>query len=166
MFLTPVELQHQHLGRRGRGYDRDDVERLLEHAAASYEQVWRERDELRSRVTELEEKLGAFGESERFLNDILVTAQRAADEVLADAKKEAERLREAQAEADHELEEVCAEIKRLRSLADDLRSSLNTLLNEGLEAVADGASGQEALPAEALAEVLRPKPAEAEGSHG
>jgi MFS family permease len=163
MHLTPPEIQHQPLKRRGRGYDRDDVEKLLEHAAASYEQVWRERDELRQRVEELEKKLGAYGDSERFLHDILVTAQRAADEVLADAKWEAERLRQKRVETEQDLEEVCAEIQRLRSLADKLRSNLHALLNEGIEAVEDGGGAPEALPDETLAEVLKPKPAEAEG---
>jgi cell division initiation protein len=166
MHLTPPEIQHQPLKRRGRGYDRDDVENLLEHAAASYERVWKERDELRQRVEELEKKLGAYGDSERFLHDILVTAQRAADEVLADAKWEAERLRQTRAETEQDLEEVCEEIKRLRSLADKLRSSLRTLLDEGLEAVEDGGSPQGRLPDETLAEVLKPKSAEAESRHG
>jgi DivIVA protein len=53
-FLTPVEIQHQRLRECDGGYERADVEALLERTVASYEQVWRERERLERRVAELE----------------------------------------------------------------------------------------------------------------
>jgi cell division initiation protein len=173
MFLTPVEIQHQPLRERRRGYDREDVDKLLEDAAASYEQVWREREELRARVTELEDELASFHDSERFLRETLVNAQRTAEKLHTDAKQEADRLiREAlvdqerlKAEAIQELEDVSAEVKRLRSLADDLRSNLRSVLNEGLEETEGRKGPEEGAAGQTLPDALRPTPAEAEDRH-
>jgi cell division initiation protein len=161
VFLTPPEIQHQAL-KSGRGYDRDDVDRLLEHVTASYEQVWLERDELRSRITQLEDKLGSFREKERLLSDTLVTAQRAADEVRSEARREAQQLKEdalsqvgtAKAQAERELDELRGEIERFRTLERELRSNLRAFLEEALRNIGDGVEREKAAD-ETLAEALR-----------
>jgi cell division initiation protein len=131
VFLTPPEIQHQPL-KGGRGYAREGVDALLEEVTSSYEQVWLERDELRSRVTELERELASFREAEHVLTETLVTAQRAAEDVRSKAEKEAEQFKEqalagtrsAKLEAERELDDVRAEIERLRALDRKLRSNL------------------------------------------
>jgi cell division initiation protein len=131
VFLTPPEIQHQSL-KGGRGYAREGVDALLEEVVSSYEQVWLERDELRSRVAELERELASFREAEHVLTETLVTAQRAAEDVRSEAEKEAEQLKEqalagtrsAKVEAERELDDVRAEIERLRALDRKLRSNL------------------------------------------
>lgn len=173
MHLTPPEIQSQPLKGRGRGYDREDVDRLLEHVAASYEQVWRERDALRARITELEEKLDSFRESERLLGETLVTAQRAADQVGAEAKREAERLvrtaledrERMKAAAEQELEDLQAGIELLRSLKRDVASNLRANLEEGLRLIEDGRPLEAAPPSETLAEVLKPEPTRLDDRH-
>jgi DivIVA domain-containing protein len=172
--LTPVEIQHQNLKRSLRGYDCEDVDKLLESAAASYEQVWRERDELSARVAELETELGSVRESERLVGESLVTVQRLADELRTEAKKEAERLaREAQAERERkkaalerELDDLRADIERLRSLERDLRGNLRTLLQDALDLIEDGDAHAEPPPHPALAEILRPEAARVEDRNG
>jgi cell division initiation protein len=131
VFLTPPEIQHRPL-KGGRGYAREGVDALLEEIASSYEQVWLERDELRSRVTELERDLASFRETEHVLTETLVTAQRAAEDVRSEAEKEAEQFKEqalagtrsAKLEAERALEAVRAEVEHLRALDRQLRSNL------------------------------------------
>jgi cell division initiation protein len=164
VFLTPPEIQHQTL-KSGRGYDREDVDRLLEHVASSYEQVWLERDELRSRITQLEDKLGSFREQERLLSDTLVTAQRAAEDLRAEAAREGEELRaraldqvgSAKAEAERELENLRAEIEHFRTLERELRSNLRAFLERALSQI-DRAEVTEA-PRETLVDALAPEAA-------
>jgi cell division initiation protein len=166
VFLTPPEIQHQTL-KSGRGYDREDVDRLLEHVASSYEQVWLERDELRSRLTQLEEKLGSFREQERLLSDTLVTAQRAAENLRAEAAREAEDLRaralaevgSAKAEAERELENLRAEIEHFRTLERDLRANLRAFLERALSQI-DGAAEVAKAPPQTLVEALTPEAAD------
>jgi MFS family permease len=173
MQLTPPEIQYQPLKRRGRGYDREEVDKLLEQTAASYEEVWRERDELRARVMELEKDLASFRESERFLRESLVTAQRAADEVRSEAKREAQRLLDealvdqerARAAAEQELEELESEIERLRATEREIASNLRAFLEEGLRLVDDGRA-DETPPSKMLADALKPDRAAAEDNQG
>jgi cell division initiation protein len=163
VFLTPPEIQHQTL-RSGRGYDREAVEELLEHVALSYEQVWRERDELRSRVSELEGELASFRDTERLLSETLLTAQRAAEEVRTAAEREAERLKveavaqvePARAVAERELEGLRAEIERFRTLERELRSNLRAFLEEALRKIGDDDAGKEA-PVVILTDALAPR---------
>jgi cell division initiation protein len=131
----------------GRGYDQADVDSLLEHVASSYEQVWLERDELRSRLTELEGELASFRGTERYLRDTLLTAQRAADELRSRASQDAERLRSegladvqrVQAAAERELDDLRAEIERFRTLERRLRSNLRAFLEQAMGEIEGGA---------------------------
>ncbi len=172
VFLTPPEIQQQTL-KSGRGYDRDEVDKLLEHVTSSYEQVWLERDELRSRVSELEGELASFRETERLLSETLLTAQRAAEEVRTGAEREAEQLKRerlaevesAKAAAERVLEGLRAEIEGLRTLERELRSNLRAFLEGALRHIGDDSRAWEA-PAGPLADALAPQPARLERDDG
>ena len=172
VFLTPPEIQHQTL-KPGRGYDRDEVDKLLEEVASSYEQVWLERDELRSRIGELEAELASFRQRERLLSETLLTAQRAAEEVRAGAQREAERIKleglaeiePAKAAAERELEGLRAETERFRTLDRDLRSNLREFLERALRQLEDGGPGRD-IPVEPLVGTFAPQPARGEPDDG
>jgi cell division initiation protein len=172
VFLTPPEIQHQKLS-SGRGYDREQVDELLEHVVSSYEQVWLERDELQSRLTELEGELASFRENEGLLSDTLVTAQRAAEDVRSGARREADRVKlealaevePAKAAAERELEQIRAEIERFRSLERELRSNLRSFLEGALRQIGADGGVQEA-PLGTIVDALAPEPARAERDDG
>jgi cell division initiation protein len=111
MFIAPAEVQDQKLKRRFRGYNRVSVEKLLQHVVSSYQQVWRERDQLQNRVDQLEKELGPLREAEHELRDILVTAERAATEIRTQAEREAEAL----------VEQAKAKLKANENAAAELR---------------------------------------------
>ena len=104
------ELQHVKLGKRLLGYDRKAVTMLLEQLATSYEDVpdklarleavsrelaeaTAERDELRGRVSELDDHSDTTRELAQLVQDTLAAAQRASDELRAAAAREAEEIR-------------------------------------------------------------------------
>jgi cell division initiation protein len=101
MALTPVEIRHLRppktlLG----GYRRDPTERLFDEIVASFEDVWRERADLADKVEHLEADLVRFRELESILRATLVSAEKAAEQLREQARREAELvLSEAQAEA-------------------------------------------------------------------
>jgi cell division initiation protein len=117
MFIAPAEVQDQKLKRRLRGYNRASVEKLLQEVVASYAQVWQERDQLRNRVGQLEAELAPLREAEDQLRDILVTAERAASEVRAQAAIDAEALLE-QAKAKSKAQEDSAAQIRAQAALD------------------------------------------------
>jgi cell division initiation protein len=158
MFIAPAEVQDQKLKGRLRGYNKMAVEKLLEDVVASYEQVWRERDQLRDRIETLEQELAPLRDAERHLSGSLVAAERAAAEVRAEAAKEAaELLAQGRAECKAQQKEMDArrtwletEIDRLEMVERELRARLRAFLLAGLELV----EGREATrTAEAMVKV-------------
>jgi cell division initiation protein len=143
MFLTPPEIQHQKLNSRLGNYDRAEVDELLEHVTASYEQVWHERDAARAQVSELERRIDEYEELERLLRDSLVTGQRAAEVVKAEAAEEAEALlqeahgkaEEIVSRAQRERERIKAETERLRLVEQDVQARCRAMLVGALEAL-------------------------------
>ena len=119
MFIAPAEVQDQKLKRRLRGYNRASVEKLLQEVVASYAQVWQERDQLRSRVGQLEAELAPLREAEDRLRDILVTAERAASEVRGQAAIDAEALLEQAKAKSKAQEDAAAQIRAQAALDAD-----------------------------------------------
>lgn len=141
MTLAPVEIRHVHLPRRALGYRRGDVDQLLGEIQESFEDVWRDRADLRDEVERLESELARYKELDVLLRNSLVSAERAADELRAQAGKEADlildearvRGREMTANAEAERERVRTEVRRLRSLETDLRADYRAFLLGALD---------------------------------
>ena len=141
MPLTPVEIRHVQLRRTWlRGYRRGIVDRLLLDIADSFEDVWRERADMADRLEELEAEAAKQRELEALLRSTLVAAERAAQEMKEQARRESDLIvQEAHAESRRvsraaftERERLDEDIRRIRSL---LRSALEAV-EEPSEAVA------------------------------
>jgi cell division initiation protein len=117
MFIAPEEVQDQKLKRRLGGYSRASVETLLQEVVSSYEKVWRDRAVLRHRVDQLEKELAPLREAEHHLRDSLVTAERTASEVRAQAALDAEALLE-QARARNKAQENAVSELRAKAALD------------------------------------------------
>jgi cell division initiation protein len=136
-----VEIRHLRLGRRLLGYDRRATDRLLEDVAASFEDVWRERADLRDELERLEGELQRHREVEEALRNTLLSAERMADELRAQAHREADvivaeargKAREVSAEGEAERERIHTEIRRLRSLESDVRADYRAFLLTALD---------------------------------
>ena len=146
MPYTPVELRHVRPGRGLLGYKRSAVDQLLEEVADSFEEVWRERAELADKVEELERQLEELKGREQLLASTLVSAEKAAAEQKAGAKREAELIvAEAHQEArsitraaQNERERLFAEARRIEAL---LRSALG-MVEETEPAPVEEAAGE------------------------
>jgi len=129
MALTPVEIRHVALKRGLRGYRRKDVDELLDDVTASFEDVWRERADLRDKVETLESDLVRYRELETLLRTTLVSAERAAHELKDQAKREAELVvQEAHAEARRVTRRASSERERLEREAHRVRALLRSAL--------------------------------------
>ena len=141
MSLTPVEIRHVRIGRRPLGYERPEVDRLLDDIASSYEDVWRDRADLRDEIERLGNELQRQRETEEALRNTLLSAERMADELRARAHQEADliveearaKAREIAASAEAEEQRVRDEIRRLRALETDVRAEFRAFLASSLE---------------------------------
>ena len=129
MALAPVEIRHIKLRRSFRGYNRDAVDELLEDIVESFEQVWRERADLADKIERVEEDLVRYRELETLLRTTLVSAERAAQDLKEQARREAAvMLDEAHGEARRVRREAVSDLERMRTEARRIRSLLGAAL--------------------------------------
>jgi len=152
MPLTPVEIRHVDLRRAWfRGYRRSAVDQLLEEIADSFEQVWRERADLSDRLEELEGEAAKHRELEALLRSTLVSAERAAQDMKEQARRESDLIvQEAHAEARRVTREAAAEKRRLEEdmvrIRALLRTALEALGGDGAPAKEEAVAKPEAAP--------------------
>lgn len=103
--IPPFQFPVSKIPRRPLGYDRPATEHVFASLAASYEQIWMERDALRHRVAELESELGQLREQVPLPHEALVEAHRSARSAREEAQRDAEEiLAQARAVADQLVE--------------------------------------------------------------
>jgi cell division initiation protein len=135
MTLTPVEVRHLKMRRGLFGYRRSQVHGTIEEIADSFEEVWRERSELGERVHELEGEVARHVELETLLRSTLVSAERAAQDMKEQARREADVIvAEAGAEGRRLVRDAIGEKEHL--LAETRR--VRTILAAALEVLAEG----------------------------
>jgi cell division initiation protein len=129
MALTPVEIRHVKLGRGLTGYRRTATDRLLEEIVDSFEEVWRERADLQDKNERLESDIARYRDLETLLRKTLVTAERSAEELQEQARREADVvLAEARVEARKITQDAFADRDRLRAEASRIRALLRSAL--------------------------------------
>ena len=152
MSLTPVEIRHVKPGRRLGGYDRPATDALLLRIAESFEDVWRERADLRDEIERLEGELARFRELEVLLRNTLVSAERSADELRAQAHREADvildearvKARELGGGAENERERVRTDIRRLKTIETQMRAEYRAFLVTALDRLESDTEEREA----------------------
>jgi cell division initiation protein len=141
MSLTPVEIRHVKLGRRLFGYERKGTDWLLADIVTSFEEVWRERADLRDEIEELGGELARQKEIEGALRNTLISAERMAEDVRGQARREADVIisearsvaRSIVSGAENEREQIHGEIRRLRTLEVDVRADYRAFLVAALD---------------------------------
>lgn len=105
--LSPIEIQSHDFKKRLRGYDPQEVHLFLQALAESYQSVVMENQRLAQEVASLDGSLEEFRRRENILKEALYTAQKMADEVKAQAVREAQSIvQEAHLRADALLQEA------------------------------------------------------------
>ena len=138
MSLTPVEIRHLKPGRGLFGYRRAAVDTLLTEIADSFETVWRDRADLADKLESLEADLQRHKELEGLLRTTLVSAERSAQEMREQARREADNIvAESHAEARAISRRAAAERERLDGELRRIRALLGSALETVDEATAD-----------------------------
>ena len=88
--LTPLEIQKQTFSRVLKGYHLDEVRAYLHMVAEEIERLVRENDRISRDYAALREDLEDHSNRERILKDTLLSAQKVAEDLTANARKEAE----------------------------------------------------------------------------
>jgi cell division initiation protein len=161
--LTPEGLRSIKFERTFRGYDPNVVDQLLRELATSLEGLIAERAELKKQIQGLEQELAEHRGAQHLMREALVSAQRAADELLErTAKESADILEKARAEAEDlklqaelDREQAESDIKRLRSQEQELRASYRVLLAAALDRLEGDENGGQGVTS--LLDALAPR---------
>ena len=169
MAITPQDIEQQTFSPSKHGYNTEEVDTFLEQLSAEVSTMLQKIHDLKSRLTATEQQLAAsqaqvaqleergyaaapaataapapavdYGASERQISQALIVAQQAADKVVADARDNADRIRN---EADQKAREVIRqalaekqseldEIDRLKASREEFRSEYKKLLQHFID---------------------------------
>ena len=101
MKITPLDITQKAFRRRMRGFDREEVQGFLSLVATQVEELARENQMLREDVQHMDEEISELRSRERALQETMITAQKACEEIREAARKEAEiSLAEAELQAE------------------------------------------------------------------
>ena len=145
MRITPLDIQKHRFRTKLRGYDPEEVRAFLVSFAEQYEMVVRENNQFREQVALLREQVREHEDRERILKDTLLTAQSAANDVRASARREAEILvKEAEFKAEKMMEVARDRIGRyegrlleLKALRRELVEKVRSMLVKQSSVLAD-----------------------------
>lgn len=130
MPLTPLDIHNKEFNKGFRGYDEDEVNEFLDQVIKDYETVIREKKELESKLSELNEKLGHFTNIEETLNKSILIAQETAEEVKRNASKEAKLIiKEAEKNADRIINESLAKSRKISFEIEELKKQSKVFRN-------------------------------------
>jgi cell division initiation protein len=124
MKLTPLDIRHKEFKRGMRGYANTEVDEFLDEIADEFERLFKENIDLTERLETLEEKIGQYKTLEDTLQKTLISAQRSAEELKANATKEAQIiLQDAELKARTAANEAYAEKQKLEHQTAGLRNA-------------------------------------------
>ncbi|HZK18645.1 MAG TPA: DivIVA domain-containing protein [Clostridia bacterium] len=86
--LTPLEINKKEFGKSFRGYEQEDVDTFLDQIVIDYEKLYRDNQDLREKLEQLDGTIKRYKELEEVLKNTLIMAQKNAKELSANAKNE------------------------------------------------------------------------------
>lgn len=125
MALTPLDIHNKEFRRSFRGYNEDEVDDFLDQVTRDFEALIREKEELTEQLSQAQARIEQYRNLETALQNAIVVAQSAADEVKANARKEAELiLQEAHAEAERIIHAAQERQRRIQDEAEEAKRQL------------------------------------------
>ena len=122
MNVSPLDLRQQKFRKRFRGFDQVEVAEFLRAVAEDYESALRETDRLKQELMRSEALLNEHREHEKNLKNTLMTAQKLAEDIKAQAQDEARRIvADAEAQSSLLLEKTQARLEDVQREIDGLR---------------------------------------------
>ena len=125
--ITPLDIDNKRFSKQVvSGYNVEEVDDFLDELTADYSKNYKEVNELRSKVEELNNSLVQYKTIESTLQNTLVMAQSTAEEVKNVAKQKADQIiEEAKANAQKQLDELNNEIIMKQKELDDVKKQFD-----------------------------------------
>ena len=143
---TPLDIENKKFAKQMmNGYSVEEVDNFLDELTLDYEKLYKESNENKGKIAELEASLVKYKNLESTLQNTLVMAQSTADEIKKVAKQEAEQIvKDAQGTARGQLMEIeqqitikTKELEDLKKQMDVYKAKMESLLISQLELIKD-----------------------------
>ncbi len=122
MNISPLDIRKHEFRKSLRGFDVDEVISFLDMISMEFENYVRENAMLKEKVHNFEDQLKRYRDIESTLQETLLSAQRAREDTLKTAKKQADVIvREAEVKAVSIIEEGREELSNLRKAFTELK---------------------------------------------
>lgn len=122
MVLSPLDIHNKEFTKVFRGYQEDEVNEFLDQIIKDYEITIRAKKDSEKEVEELTEKVDHFIKIEETLNKSIIVAQDTAEELKANARKEAKlMIKEAEKNADRIVNEALGESRKIAMETEELK---------------------------------------------
>ena len=140
--LTPLEIENKKFAKQMmNGYSVEEVDNFLDELTLDYEKLYKESNDNKGKISELEASLVKYKNIESTLQNTLVMAQTTADEIKRVAKQEADQIiKDAQGTAKEQLMELeqkvtmkSKELDELKKQFDVYKAKMESLLISQLE---------------------------------
>jgi cell division initiation protein len=127
--MTSIDIRKQTFKKVMRGFDKDEVQAFLEMIADEFERLNRDNLKFQEKESQLQAEVGRFRSMEETLQEMLRTAQQAAEDVRENARKEGKlMLKEAELLANRAIEKARTQVQTIRSEVIELRNQRDLFL--------------------------------------
>lgn len=140
--LTPLDIQNKEFKKGMRGYKESDVDSFLDEVITDYERIYKDNIELKEKMSMISDQLKHYNDIEETLQNTLIVAQSAAEEVRVNAReksniiiKEAEEnARKIISKANDEVVDIKREYESVKKDISIFKTRFKSFLQSQLEA--------------------------------
>ena len=125
--LTPLDIENKKFSKQMvNGYNVEDVDDFLDEVTVEYQRMYKELNDLNSKIEELNAGMARYKTIEGTLQETLIMAQSTAEEVKNVAKQQADQIiKDAEASAKTAVEELNAQITTKKKELEDLKKQFD-----------------------------------------
>ena len=143
--LTPLDIENKKFSKKMNGYSVDEVDNFLDEVTVDYEKLYKDYNENKTKIDELEKELKHFRTIEDTLQNTLIMAQSTAEETKRVAHEKAEQIiSDAQTEAKEAVSQLnqavilkSRELDDISKQFDIYKAKMESLLISQLELIKD-----------------------------
>lgn len=133
--LTPIDIEQRQFSVKFRGFDKREVDAFLDEIVRGLEEIIIENSRLKEEIDRLNEELEGIEEKEKTLNEAICSINKIAEDIKANAEKEAELIKKnAHAEGEKQIFEANQRVVKLKDEISELRKQ-KILFESGLRSL-------------------------------
>ncbi|HEU4400499.1 MAG TPA: DivIVA domain-containing protein [Candidatus Polarisedimenticolia bacterium] len=122
MKITPIDISGHRFAKRMRGYDPEEVRSFLNLVSAEFERIVIENNAGKEELAHIKGSIADYKERERILKETLLTAQKLAEDIKEEARKEAQlTLKESEIKGSQLLDQAARKASQIEGVIMNLR---------------------------------------------